>query len=86
MRKFLNKRVEIEGVIKVCTVCRSHEFSWRQRANSNIPYCNKTLLEKSTEGSKAYAINNDDNEDKMNFRRAVTLPSGRMVKAKSKVF
>ena len=29
----------------------------------------KTLLEKSAEASKAYAINNDDNKDEMNFRK-----------------
>ena len=29
-------------------------------------------LEKSAEGSKAYAINNDDNEDEMTFLRAIT--------------
>ena len=37
-------------------------------------------LEKSTEGSKAYAISEDDNEDEMTFLRAVTTRSGRTVK------
>ena len=33
-------------------------------------------LEKSAEGSKAYAINNDDNEDEMTFLRAVATRRG----------
>ena len=33
-------------------------------------------LEKSAEGSKAYAINNDDNEDEMTFLRAIATRSG----------
>ena len=37
-------------------------------------------LEKSAEGSKAYALNKDDNEDEMTFLRAVTTRSGRTVK------
>ena len=34
-----------------------------------MPDRDKTLLEKSAEASKAYAINNDDNKDEMNFRK-----------------
>ena len=37
-------------------------------------------LEKSAEGSKAYALNKDDNEDELTFLRAVTTRSGRAVK------
>ena len=37
-------------------------------------------IEKSAEGSKAYAINKDDNEDEITFLRAVTTHSGRTVK------
>ena len=37
---------------------------------------NLRRLEKSVEGSKAYAINNDDNEDEMTFLRAVATRSG----------
>ena len=33
-------------------------------------------LEKSAEGSKAYAINSDDNEDEMTFLRAVATRTG----------
>ena len=33
-------------------------------------------LEKSAEGSKVYAINNDDNEDEMTFLRAIATRSG----------
>ena len=37
-------------------------------------------LENSAEGSKAYAINKDDNEDEMTFLRAVTTRRRRTVK------
>ena len=37
-------------------------------------------LDKSSEGSEAYAINKDDNEDEMTFLRAVTTRSVRTVK------
>ena len=37
-------------------------------------------LEKSAEGSKAYAINKDDNEDEMTILRAVTTHSERTIK------
>ena len=40
----------------------------------------------SAEGGKIYVLDNDDNKDEMNFRRAVTLRSGRTVKAKSNFF
>ena len=37
-------------------------------------------LEKSAEGSKAYAINKDDNGDEITFLRAVTTRSRRTIK------
>ena len=43
-------------------------------------------MRKSTDESKAYALNNDDNKDEMSFWGAITLRSGRTVKAKSKFF
>ena len=43
-------------------------------------------LEKSAEGSKVYAINNDDNQDEMTFLRAIATRSGSKGKSKDVPF